>query len=536
MAKIVRFTGDLLAFAINALAQERTIFGDTSQSDTLDDNLNTDFFRGMGIVGINDFPTRQDFNAAIFTPTQLLAYLHQIGIPEWDSLQEFHLNSMTNFNGRIYTSLQNDNTGNNPDSEPDFWRNEKDSSNTPMATAAGGLNVNVSAGKIPIARKLEVASITRVGILSLLTTVADHHGVSVGERILVNGADQAGYNLDVVVLATPTPKSLSYEVDGGTPTPATGAIEMLAIETFQTIVDVAADTVTIDPSALTSDQQRIDVIYFIPAIEATGTLLILEGTPTKSIAEPPVSGLNDAVVAFVRVLFGQTEILQSDIMTDFDLMAVHLHKSVFIRGNVLNLAPPSGLAIVSARSRGGFDAAFDLYNDRILSSRFLRDTTGAHIENRLGSPNNIELSLLDTGELRYDNGLGSAVLTQLLSLESVTSGAPAAAGDVSLVTRSIYFNEFFVIMASARGVASNTGAVASLEINVDAGMLIEPDSPSVYTTSWDAAPSKAQSVNGLWKVSYTLADIGARPVEVEWQQVLMDSLTNFNVTIWKGRI
>jgi len=49
MGKIDRYNGNLEAFAADALSTERTIFGDTAQSDTLDDNITTDFLRGWGL-------------------------------------------------------------------------------------------------------------------------------------------------------------------------------------------------------------------------------------------------------------------------------------------------------------------------------------------------------------------------------------------------------------------------------------------------------------------------------------------------------
>ncbi len=94
MAKIARLNANLLAFAINALAGERTVFGDVVTSDTLDDNFTADFLRGWGIVGLSDFPTKQDFNALGFTLGQMIAYLHQMGIAEWNVNQEFHLGAV----------------------------------------------------------------------------------------------------------------------------------------------------------------------------------------------------------------------------------------------------------------------------------------------------------------------------------------------------------------------------------------------------------------------------------------------------------
>ena len=98
MAKIDRYNGNMEAFAADALSTERTIFGDTAQSDTLDANITADFLRGWGIVGVNENPTKQDFNGLAFTLGQLIAYLHQRGIAEWNTNQEY-------FEGSVVTTL-----------------------------------------------------------------------------------------------------------------------------------------------------------------------------------------------------------------------------------------------------------------------------------------------------------------------------------------------------------------------------------------------------------------------------------------------
>ena len=72
MGKIDRYSGNMKAFAAEALSAERTIFGDTTQSDTLDDNITGDFLRGWEIVGVNENPTKQDFNGLAFTLGQLI--------------------------------------------------------------------------------------------------------------------------------------------------------------------------------------------------------------------------------------------------------------------------------------------------------------------------------------------------------------------------------------------------------------------------------------------------------------------------------
>jgi len=122
MAKIDRYNGNMEAFAADALSTERTIFGDTTQSDTLDANITLDLLRGWGIVGVNENPTKQDFNGLAFTLGQLLAYLHQRGVPEWNALQEFHSNSITQFGGAIYFCNTDDHvSATDPSSDTTNW-------------------------------------------------------------------------------------------------------------------------------------------------------------------------------------------------------------------------------------------------------------------------------------------------------------------------------------------------------------------------------------------------------------------------------
>lgn len=104
MAKIDRYDGNLKAFASGALADERTLFGELTASDALTDQITADFLRGWGIVGPNDFPTKQDFNALGYTLSQLLAYIHQTGVPEWSAPQQYYLGGMATHEGSVFIS------------------------------------------------------------------------------------------------------------------------------------------------------------------------------------------------------------------------------------------------------------------------------------------------------------------------------------------------------------------------------------------------------------------------------------------------
>jgi hypothetical protein len=121
-----RFNGNVEPFAKDATGTERTVFGDTAQSDDINDNLNTDFLRGWGIVGVNDNPTKQDFNALAYTISNLVAYLYQQGVSEWNTDQEYYVGSRCiGSNGLVYKALTgtepSPNTGNNPISDKTNW-------------------------------------------------------------------------------------------------------------------------------------------------------------------------------------------------------------------------------------------------------------------------------------------------------------------------------------------------------------------------------------------------------------------------------
>jgi len=121
MAKISRYDGNLVSFASGASSGKRTVFGDTTESDTLDDNINADFLVGWEIVGDTP-PTKQDFNAVAFTTTRVLSYIHQMGVPEWNTNQEYYLGSATIRSGELYVSKVTPNTGNDPATDSVSWK------------------------------------------------------------------------------------------------------------------------------------------------------------------------------------------------------------------------------------------------------------------------------------------------------------------------------------------------------------------------------------------------------------------------------
>lgn len=121
-----RFNGNVVPFADDATSTNRTVFGGTTQSDLIDDNLNTNFKKGWEIVGLNDNPTREDFNGMGYTLGALTAYLYEMGISEWNASQNYRANSrVTGSDGKIYKSLTGTtgtpNAGNNPTTDAVNW-------------------------------------------------------------------------------------------------------------------------------------------------------------------------------------------------------------------------------------------------------------------------------------------------------------------------------------------------------------------------------------------------------------------------------
>ncbi|MBE8900914.1 hypothetical protein G9417_01655 [Escherichia coli] len=146
MSKIVRYQGDVRAFASDAQGMERTVFGGTNQADDLTSQITASFLRGWGIVGASEHPSLEDFNAAMYAMSQFIAYQHQMGVPEWHAEQEYHIGSICTHNGESYQSLQNANIGSQPPSAK--W--------TPVLTSKNGL-ANLGLGDALIGDECKIA-------------------------------------------------------------------------------------------------------------------------------------------------------------------------------------------------------------------------------------------------------------------------------------------------------------------------------------------------------------------------------------------
>lgn len=134
MSKIARYSGNLSAFASNAALTDRYVFGQEVNSDSLNDNINADFYAGWGeVLGVDPKPPLEWSAAALFTATQLSAYTHQVGVPEYDNAQEYHIGSISNSGGQLYRSLTNDNVGNDLTDQTHWLRVTSDLSERPYS-------------------------------------------------------------------------------------------------------------------------------------------------------------------------------------------------------------------------------------------------------------------------------------------------------------------------------------------------------------------------------------------------------------------
>lgn len=226
MAKIARYNGNFKAFAADASAGKRYVFGsDSTASDALTDNMNADFFAGWETIGSSGVPPKQWFNAVGFAATQAAAYLHQMGIAEYDAAQEYPENALTNRSGVVYRSLADGNIGNTPESSPLSW--EPTTSQTALTApvtvtvgAAGDyLTLNAALAAV-VAQYMPVyvsggnPSVT----INLLT------GFVMAEQVVINGLDLSWITITGDDATTTITRSALTDAVFGAVFPAFGVI------------------------------------------------------------------------------------------------------------------------------------------------------------------------------------------------------------------------------------------------------------------------------------------------------------------------
>ena len=222
---IARFNGNVVPFADDSTSTNRTVFGGVTQSDAIDDNLNADFKKGWEIVGLNDNPTREDFNAMGYTLGALTAYLYEMGISEWNASQNYRANSRaTGSDGKIYKSLTGTteipNVGNNPTSDAINWELEfknfvdlinnqtiagiKTFSSFPITpSSAPTTNYQVANKKYVddsfLLKTIATGTATFTATTNNINLTGIGVGVEIGDVIQISGADDAKNNSEFTI-------------------------------------------------------------------------------------------------------------------------------------------------------------------------------------------------------------------------------------------------------------------------------------------------------------------------------------------------
>jgi len=131
MAKLTRKTAKI--FASSAASNDIEQFGSKEQTGTANYTSDPAVIQelaawGVGwtdaLVGANNSEYKQDRNAVDFVASYQIAYLLQMGVPEWDSGTTYYTNSFCSYNGSIYQSLADDNTNNTPPNSgsTSYWK------------------------------------------------------------------------------------------------------------------------------------------------------------------------------------------------------------------------------------------------------------------------------------------------------------------------------------------------------------------------------------------------------------------------------
>jgi hypothetical protein len=105
-----------------------------------------------------------------------------------------------------------------------------------------------------------VVTIAQTGGVATVTSA--NHGLTVGERVTISGANQAGYNLTALITGVPTKDTFTYAVASGTVSPATGTINMKYIARQLELGFSDRQNLTINFGATYANQTASFIVYF----------------------------------------------------------------------------------------------------------------------------------------------------------------------------------------------------------------------------------------------------------------------------------
>lgn len=187
-SKIERLDGEFEAFASQPHENEKTVFGGGPDSGSITDNITPEYRRGWGIVGVNDAPTMQDFNALGFLTTQVLAYLHQVGVPHWHAAQGYQHGALAIHGGELWQARSATINQPPPPENPADWVRLSKSPLTgdiTVTVGAGGDYLTINAALEDLSAKYYSAYIAG----GFTATVQLLSGFVMVEQVVVKGVD-----------------------------------------------------------------------------------------------------------------------------------------------------------------------------------------------------------------------------------------------------------------------------------------------------------------------------------------------------------
>ena len=187
-SEIERLDGKFEAFASQPHESEKTVFGGGPDSDSITNNITPEYRRGWGIVGPNDAPTMQDFNALGFLTTQVLAYLHQVGVPHWHTAQGYQQGALAIHGGELWQARSATINQPPPPENPADWVRLSKSPLTgdiTVTVGAGGDYPTINAALEDLSAKYYPAYIAG----GFTATVQLLYGFVMAEQVVVKGVD-----------------------------------------------------------------------------------------------------------------------------------------------------------------------------------------------------------------------------------------------------------------------------------------------------------------------------------------------------------
>lgn len=301
---IARFNGNVVPFADDATSTNRTVFGGVTQSDAIDDNLNADFKKGWEIVGLNDNPTREDFNAMGYTLGALISYLYEMGISEWNTSQNYRVNSrVIGSDGNLYKSLTGTsgtpNAGNNPLSDVVNWKSLEAVSLTGDQTITGikSFSSKILAPNLAYKDTLVTINSWSYSGTTITLNVASHTFVT-GDYIEVAGLTATTYPANGIQLVTSVTSTTIVFTLSATPTGTAGVTSATA-KGYATVNGRVSESVGVNQTWQNVTSSRVAEVTYTNTTGKTIYIVVTGSTGTNNSVNGFINGTLYTIVGGV---------------------------------------------------------------------------------------------------------------------------------------------------------------------------------------------------------------------------------------------